>query len=96
MESETTPQQARTQLEQQAAPPKRSWRRYLISSLIQVTILLTLYVLSIGPFFWQWFASYNSMGSPFFAAFYMPLLFVCEYVPPISDGVNWYINLWIG
>ncbi|KAA0131965.1 MULTISPECIES: hypothetical protein [Gimesia] len=75
--------------------PQRSRRRYIISYLIQLAIFLTIYILSIGPLFWQWFASYHSMSSPFFAAFYMPLLLACDLCPPLADGVNWYINLWI-
>lgn len=81
---------------QQPTLKERSRRRYIIVSLIQLMILLSLYVLSIGPLFWQWFASYHDMSNPFFAAFYMPLLLACDYIPPLSDGVNWYINLWIG
>lgn len=67
----------------------------MIRYLIQLSIFLTLYVLSIGPLFWQWFASYHSMSSPFFAAFYMPLLMACDFCPPLAGAVNWYINLWI-
>ncbi|MFK7778715.1 MAG: hypothetical protein QM501_11475 [Gimesia sp.] len=80
---------------EQQPPPKLSMKRYITTSLIQVTVFLTLYVLSIGPLFWQWYSSFNSMGSPFFAAFYTPLLLACDLVPPLSDSVNWYINLWI-
>jgi len=82
--------------DEQPPPIRRSWRRYIITSLIQTTVFLMLYVLSIGPLFWQWYASFNSMSSPFFAAFYTPLLLACDLCPPLSDGVNWYINLWIG
>ncbi|WP_417390002.1 hypothetical protein [Gimesia sp.] len=81
---------------QQPAQKAWSWRRYIITSTIQITVLLLLYVLSIGPLFWQWYSSFNSMSSPFFAAFYTPLLLACDLFPPLSDGVNWYINLWIG
>ncbi|HAW31314.1 hypothetical protein [Gimesia maris] len=84
------------QKQQQPAQKPWSWRRYIITSTIQVTVFLLLYVLSIGPLFWQWYASFNSMSSPFFAAFYTPLLLACDLIPPLSDGVNWYINLWIG
>ncbi|WP_145215561.1 hypothetical protein [Gimesia alba] len=96
MESESTQAPVLPDQKQPADLPKWSWWRYMIKSLIQVTILFSLYVLSIGPFFWQWYASFNSMSSPFFASFYMPLLLACDFIPPLSDGVNWYINLWIG
>ncbi|WP_145309063.1 hypothetical protein [Gimesia fumaroli] len=96
MESESTQATVLPEQSQPTEPPKWSWRRYIIKSLIQVTIIFSLYVLSIGPFFWQWYASFNSMSSPFFASFYMPLLLACDLCPPLSDGVNWYISLWIG
>jgi len=96
MENELTQVPVLPESQQQPAPPKWSWRRYIINSLIQVTVLLSLYILSLGPFFWEWYSSFNSMSSPFFAAFYMPLLYACDYIPPLSDGVNWYVNLWIG
>lgn len=96
MESESTQATVLPDQKQPADLLKWSWRWYIIKSLIQVTILFSLYVLSIGPFFWQWYASFNSMSSPFFASFYMPLLLACDFIPPLSDGVNWYINLWIG
>ncbi len=96
MENESSRTLEQTDQQSQATPKQWSWRRYIINSLIQVTVLLSLYILSIGPLFWQWYSSFNSMSSPFFAAFYTPLLFACEYIPPLSDGVNWYINLWIG
>ncbi|WP_417397472.1 hypothetical protein [Gimesia chilikensis] len=93
MESELT--SAPDLPETETALPQPSRRRYIISYLIQLAIFLTIYILSIGPLFWQWFASYHSMSSPFFAAFYMPLLLACDLCPPLADGVNWYINLWI-
>lgn len=99
MESELT---STTDLPDAQATPteatlrRKARRRYMITSIIQVAVFLSLYVLSIGPLFWQWYASFNSMSSPFFAAFYMPLLVACDYCPPLADGVNWYINLWIG
>ncbi|WP_298861074.1 hypothetical protein [uncultured Gimesia sp.] len=95
MESEPKQSPALPEEQQLKPPEKWSWRRYIITSFIQITILMVLYVLSIGPFFWQWYASYNSMSSPFFAAFYTPLLLACDLIPPLSDGVNWYINFWI-
>ncbi|WP_299468515.1 hypothetical protein [uncultured Gimesia sp.] len=96
MENETTQALELSDQQKQPTQKKWSWRRYIINSLIQVIVLSSLYILSIGPLFWQWYSSFNSMSSPFLAAFYMPLLFACEYIPPLSDGVNWYINLWIG
>ncbi|WP_417378565.1 hypothetical protein [Gimesia sp.] len=95
---DSTPSQLPDQsdLQQQPAQKAWSWRRYIITSTIQVTVFLFLYVLSIGPLFWQWYASFNSLSSPFFAAFYTPLLLACDLIPPLADGVNWYINLWIG
>ncbi|QDT27126.1 hypothetical protein Pan153_13200 [Gimesia panareensis] len=96
MESELTSAPDLPETETELSLRKKARRRYLIGSLIQVTVFLSLYVLSIGPLFWQWYASFNSMSSPFFAAFYMPLLMACDICPPLADGVNWYINLWIG
>lgn len=96
MEREPALTQEQIESKAQTIPKKWSQRRYIIKSLIQITIVLSIYVLSIGPLFWNWFSSYHSMSSPFYATFYMPLLLACDYIPPLSDGVNWYINLWIG
>jgi len=95
MESELTSAPDLLETHAEPSPPQKRRRRYLISYLIQITVFLTLYVLSIGPLFWKWFASFHSMSSPFYAAFYMPLLMACDYCPPLADFVNWYINLWI-
>lgn len=95
MEPESTQAVETPEQKTESTQPEWSWRRYIIKSSIQMAILLMLYVLSIGPFFWEWYASFNSMSSPFFASFYMPLLLACDFIPPLHDGVNWYINLWI-
>ena len=57
-------------------------------------ILLTLYVLSIGPSFWLWVDSMYLEGPPAIATFYFPLLLLCEWIPLFGDLVNWYIQLW--
>jgi hypothetical protein len=54
-----------------------------------------LYTLSIGPMFWYWYEANYLGGDPWIAAFYWPLVFVCDHVEPYGDMVNWYINLWI-
>lgn len=78
------------------APAKLRIRaaRYLWHSAKQVLFLLALYVLSIGPMYWHWFGAMHVDGSPYVAAFYMPLLYACE-VDVVGDVVNWYIQLWI-
>lgn len=57
-------------------------------------ILFVLYVLSIGPAFWLWMESMYLEGHPAVARFYYPLLLLCEWIPPLEDLVNWYIELW--
>lgn len=76
------------------APP-RTWRRWFRRVCAQTVVLWTLYTLSIGPMFWQWHEAATLSGPKWIAAFYLPLLLVCEYIPPFGRLVNWYINLWI-
>lgn len=60
----------------------------------RVLILFVLYVLSIGPAFWLWMKSMYLEENPVIAAFYYPLLLLCEWIPPFEELVNWYIKLW--
>ncbi len=62
---------------------------------VQLMAFAVVYVLSIGPLFWQWYAAWNANGSYFFAAFYEPLRVACEKSETVRNAVNWYINLWI-
>ena len=61
----------------------------------RVVILALLYVLSIGPMYWQWVDSMHVQGHPSVARFYYPLLLVCEIVPVFGKVVNWYLGFWV-
>lgn len=82
VQTETIEQARQTPLEKAA----RIYNRLLI--------VLVLYVLSIGPSFWLWMDSMYMEGPPAFAAFYYPLLLLCDWIPPFGELVNWYIRLW--
>lgn len=58
-------------------------------------ISFVLYVLSIGPLYWQWYRSQFVGGSRILSAFYLPLLKLAGWVPPFGAWLDWYINLWI-
>jgi hypothetical protein len=45
--------------------------------------------------FWWWYEANYLDGPRWIAAFYLPLLIVCDTISPFGDLVNWYINLWI-
>lgn len=62
---------------------------------IRVMVILTLYVLSIGPLYWYWHASRYANGDPFFAKLYFPLEILCALWPGFGDWIDWYVNLWI-
>lgn len=71
-----------------------TWRRFFL----QAAILLSVYVLSIGPMFWRWHVASHmanpSLSDSFILHFYGPLLWACE-IGLVRDLVNAYIDLWI-
>ena len=85
---------------QQPAPsPDRngfSWLAWLSGFVQRTFIMLAIYVLSIGPLYWQWYGGRFAGGSAWLAAFYEPLRIASERIPPFGNWMNWYVNLWIG
>lgn len=75
------------------AQPERPQRRKL-RILIRLAMVLTLYVFSIGPMFWQWYEAENFGTSPLLRVFYAPLRLACS-IPIVEDWLNRYINWWI-
>ena len=61
----------------------------------RVVIMMVLYVLSIGPMYWQWVESMYLQGNPAVARFYYPLLVLCKLIPPLGHLVNWYLSFWV-
>ena len=101
MSTETTTSttaESRSEPEQQSEQKLGEFRwRYLFLHLAQRTFLyFTLYALSIGPFYWTWYKSRFVDGSSSVAAFYEPLVWLAEVIPPFGDWMSWYIHLWIG
>lgn len=68
--------------------------RYRIRIRTQVAIVIVLYVLSIGPMFWQWYEAENFGASPLIRIIYAPLRLACA-IPLVENCVNRYINWWI-
>lgn len=58
-------------------------------------ILFSLYVLSIGPLYWQWYGAKYVSGPPLLAAFYEPLWILAGWCPPLGEWINWYVRLWV-
>ena len=94
----TTTTESRLEPEQPAKKERGEFRwRYLFLHLAQRTFLyFVLYALSIGPFYWTWYKSRFVSGSSSIAAFYEPLVWLANVVPPFGKWMNWYIHLWIG
>ena len=61
-----------------------------------MAVLLTLYVLSIGPMWWAWYSGmYVSTGSNYWViAFYEPLRLACQ-IDCVNSVVKSYIEWWI-
>lgn len=76
------------------APPQRP-RSRIRAILLQIAITLVVYVLSIGPLYWQWYAGKYVSGPTVIAAFYEPLWLLCGWFPPLGQFVNWYVSWWI-
>jgi hypothetical protein len=82
------------------APPavrlRPSFRRRVVRSALLLVILLTLYVLSIGPMWWAWYSGmYVSTENNYWViAFYEPLRVACH-IEWINDIVTAYIEWWI-
>jgi hypothetical protein len=74
-----------------APGPRRSIRRFVI----RLAIIFTLYALSIGPLYWQWYAAKVGLGSPIYLALYRPLELLARSIPPLGHFLNWYVSLWI-
>ncbi|MAG93615.1 MAG: hypothetical protein CMJ48_07685 [Planctomycetaceae bacterium] len=53
------------------------------------------YVLAIGPLYWQWYAEAH-MGEPgWLLLLYAPLETACENSELVNDWVDSYIELWV-
>ena len=53
-----------------------------------------LYVLSVGPLYWEIYAAYVLNQSPFLQWFYLPLVKASE-IDYVSNFLNWYISFWL-
>ncbi len=69
-------------------------RQFPIRIRTQVAFVIVLYVLSIGPMFWQWYEAENFGDAPLIRIFYAPLRLACA-VPFVENCLNRYINWWI-
>ena len=74
-------------------PPRRRSRFWAI--VFQLTITCVLYILALGPLYWQWYAGKYVSGPTFIASIYEPLWILCGWCPPLGRFVNWYVSWWI-
>lgn len=74
-------------------PPRPRSRFWAIA--IQLAITWVVYVLAIGPLYWQWYQGKYVSGPTLIAAFYEPLWLMCGWFPPLGHFVNWYVRFWI-
>ena len=80
-------------------PAGMTWpkfRRWAVRRLIALLVVLTLYVLSIGPMWWEWYSGmYVSTGGNYWViAIYEPLRLACQ-IDCINSVVTAYIEWWI-
>lgn len=77
-------------------PPEFDLRAYIRTTLWQLAACLVVYVLSIGPLYWQWYSSMYLNGPSFYAKLYYPLYLLAGLIPPFGEFLNWYVELWHG
>ena len=80
-------------------PVGTSWpkfRRWAVRRLIALLIALTLYVLSIGPMWWEWYSGMyvSTSGNYWVIAIYEPLRLACQ-IDWVNSIVTAYIEWWI-
>ena len=63
--------------------------------MFQVTITWVIYILALGPLYWQWYAGKYVNGPTVIAAIYEPLWLLCGWCTPLGRLVNWYVSCWI-
>lgn len=71
------------------------FRRWAVRRGLTLTVLLTLYMLSIGPMWWVWYSGmYVSTAADYWViAFYEPLRLACR-IEWIDSFVTAYIEWW--
>jgi hypothetical protein len=82
---------AETAPTEEAAPTRHRLRRRLL----KLAVLFGVYVLSIGPMYWKWFAAMHGLASPVYRAIYLPLEFLARAVPFFGQFLDWYVSLWL-
>jgi hypothetical protein len=76
-----------------AVRPTRA-RRFLAMA-EQLFLIGLVYVLSIGPLYWDWYRGRFCGGSKLLVAFYEPLVWAAQACPPFGKWMDWYVGLWI-
>mgnify|MGYP006969436393 CR=1 FL=1 len=76
-------------------PKPFRFRRWLMRVGIRVMILLLIYVLSIGPMYWQWVEAMMTGENEALLVFYLPLMLAAEKIPPFRDVLHKYVDLWV-
>ncbi len=76
-------------------PIASSWKRRVIRHLLLWVVLLTVYVLSIGPMWWAWYSGtfVSTEANYWIIAVYEPLRLACN-VDWINAIVTAYIEWW--
>jgi hypothetical protein len=79
----------------ESLPKSRRALLRLEAFLERTFLIFCLYVLALGPLYWEWFAGKYLRGSMLLAAFYEPLWVLANSVPWLGRIINWYLWLWI-
>ena len=81
--------------EKAVGPTWSKFRRWAVRRLIVMLVLLTLYVLSIGPMWWAWYSGMyvSTEGNYWVIAIYEPLRLACH-IDCVNSFVTAYIEWW--
>ncbi|QDT16077.1 hypothetical protein [Alienimonas californiensis] len=60
-----------------------------------LAVVLALYVLAAGPLYYPIYYGVHSGANSFLVRLYLPLMVLCEAVPPIGAAMDWYLQFWV-
>ena len=71
------------------------WGRFFAWLPVYLVIGFALYVLSVGPLYWQIYAAYRLEENSYLAPLYLPLVVLSQVSDTFARWMDWYIGLWV-
>ncbi len=62
---------------------------------VYLAVTLLIYVLAAGPLYYPIYYGVYSGTNPLLIALYLPLIRLCEALPPAAVAMDWYLHFWI-